>query len=54
VPPANCPDAVTSHHGSMRLAMAASFTKALAEVRTWVKNHNAPLPQCPASPKASS
>jgi Lon-like protease len=49
VPPSNCPDAVLSHHGSMRLAKAATLKQAIAEVTAWGKNHDAPLPQCKAS-----
>ena len=49
VPPANCPDALTSDHGSMRLAKAATLKDAIAEVTAWAKNHDAPLPQCTAS-----
>jgi PDZ domain-containing protein len=51
VPPANCPDALTSDHGSMRLAKAAALKDAIAEVKAWGKNHDAPLPQCTASDK---
>jgi PDZ domain-containing protein len=53
VPPANCPDALTSDHGSMRLAKAATLKDAIAEVTAWGKNHDAPLPQCQASDKAT-
>jgi Lon-like protease len=49
VPPANCPDALTSDHGSMRLAKAATLKDAIAELEAWGKNHDAPLPQCTAS-----
>jgi PDZ domain-containing protein len=49
VPPANCDDAVTSHHGSMRLARAATLKQAISEVTAWAKSHDAPLPQCTAS-----
>jgi PDZ domain-containing protein len=49
VPPSNCADAATSHHGSMRLAKAATLKQAIAEVTAWGKNHDAPLPQCTAS-----
>jgi PDZ domain-containing protein len=49
VPPSNCPDAMTSDHGSMRLAKAATLKQAIAEVTAWGKNHDAPLPQCTAS-----
>ena len=53
VPPANCPDALTSDHGSMRLAKAATLKDAIAEVTAWGKNHDAPLPQCQASDRAT-
>jgi Lon-like protease len=49
VPPANCPDAMTSDHGSMRLAKAATLENAIAEVSAWGKDHEAKLPQCTAS-----
>jgi PDZ domain-containing protein len=49
VPPANCQDAMTSDHGSMRLAKAATLKDAISEVQTWAKDHDAPLPQCTAS-----
>jgi Lon-like protease len=49
VPPANCPDAMTSNHGSMRLAKAATLKVAIAEVTAWGKNHDATLPQCTAA-----
>jgi len=49
VPPANCPDAMTSHHGSMRLAKATSLHSAIDIVRTWAKDHDAQLPQCTAA-----
>jgi PDZ domain-containing protein len=49
VPPANCPDALTSDHGSMRLAKAATLKDAIAELDAWGKNHDAPLPQCTAA-----
>jgi PDZ domain-containing protein len=48
VPPANCQDAMTSDHGSMRLAKAATLKDAIAELEAWGKNHDAPLPQCTA------
>jgi PDZ domain-containing protein len=53
VPPANCPDAMTSDHGSMRLAKAATLKDAIAEVTAWGKNHDAPLPQCTAADRPS-
>jgi PDZ domain-containing protein len=46
VPPANCADAVSSNHGSMRLAEAATLKDAISEVQTWASDHQAPLPQC--------
>jgi PDZ domain-containing protein len=49
VPPANCAEAITSNHGSMRLAKAATLKSAIASVTAWGKNHDAPLPQCTAS-----
>jgi PDZ domain-containing protein len=49
VPPANCQDALTSDHGSMRLAKASTLKDAIAELRAWGKDHDAPLPQCTAS-----
>lgn len=49
VPPANCDDALTSDHGSMRLAKAATLKDAIAEVTAWSKDHSAPLPQCTAT-----
>ena len=49
VPPANCDDALTSDHGSMRLAKAATLRDAVAEVTAWSKDHNATLPQCTAT-----
>ncbi|HEX4473323.1 MAG TPA: PDZ domain-containing protein [Nocardioides sp.] len=54
VPPANCPDAMTSHHGSMRLARAATLKEAISEVTAWGKNHDATLPQCTAADGTSS
>jgi PDZ domain-containing protein len=53
VPPANCADALTSRHGSMRLAKAATLEDAISEVRTWAADHEAPLPQCTADGTAS-
>jgi Lon-like protease len=46
VPPANCADALGSDHGSMRLAEAATLKDAIAEVKAWSANHDAPLTQC--------
>ena len=44
VPPANCADALTSDHGSMRLAKAATLKDAIAELDAWGKNHDVALP----------
>jgi PDZ domain-containing protein len=49
VPPANCPDALTSDHGSMRLAKAATLKDAIAEVEAWGKDHDVRLPPCTAA-----
>jgi Lon-like protease len=49
VPPANCADALTSNHGSMRLAKAATLKDAIAEVKAWSADHNAPLTPCTAT-----
>jgi PDZ domain-containing protein len=49
VPPANCNDAPTSDHGSMRLARAATLKQAIAEVTAWGKDHEVKLPQCAAA-----
>jgi PDZ domain-containing protein len=49
VPPANCADALTSDHGSMRLAKAATLKDAIAELDAWGKNHDVALPQCTAA-----
>jgi hypothetical protein len=46
VPPANCDDALTSDHGSMRLAKAATLKAAIAEVTAWSRDHDATLTQC--------
>jgi|SRR5215212_1245779 len=46
VPPANCADALTSDHGSMRLAKAATLKDAIAEVTAWGKDHEVSLPLC--------
>lgn len=54
VPPANCADAVTSDHGSMRLAKAPTLKEAIREVRAWGKNHSVRLPACTAPTGASS
>jgi Lon-like protease len=54
VPPANCPDAMTSDHGSMRLAKAATLKDAISEVTAWGKNHDAPLPQCTATDRPAT
>jgi PDZ domain-containing protein len=52
VPASNCDDAMTSDHGSMRLAKIATLKQAIAEVTAWGKNHAVSLPQCTA-PKGS-
>jgi Lon-like protease len=49
VPPANCADAITAHNGSMRLAKAATLADAVAEVKAWSANHDAPLTPCTAA-----
>lgn len=49
VPASNCDDAMTSDHGSMRLAKISTLKQAIAVVTAWGKNHDAPLPQCTAS-----
>jgi PDZ domain-containing protein len=54
VPPSNCDDAMTSDHGSMRLAKAPTLKEAIAEVTAWGKNHNVALPQCTASDGSGS
>ncbi|MGC4111155.1 MAG: PDZ domain-containing protein [Nocardioides sp.] len=53
VPAPNCDDAVTSQHGSMRLARVATLKQAIAVVTAWGKNHDVALPQCTASKAAS-
>lgn len=54
VPPANCADALTSNHGSMRLAKAATLKAAIAEVEAWGKDHDARLPECRSAGARSS
>ena len=54
VPPANCPDAMTADHGSMRLAKAATLKVAISELEAWGKDHDAPLPQCTAADRAAA
>jgi len=54
VPPANCDDALTSDHGSMRLAKAATLKAAIAEVTAWSRDHSASLPQCSATDRPDS
>jgi PDZ domain-containing protein len=54
VPPANCADALTSDHGDMRLAKAATLKSAVAELKAWRKNHDAQLPQCTPAGKPTS
>ncbi len=46
VPPANCADALTSNHGSMRLVKAVTLRSAIKAVTAWGQDHEAPLPQC--------
>jgi PDZ domain-containing protein len=53
VPAANCADALTADHGSMRLAKVSTLRDAIAAVTAWTKNHDAPLPQCTATPQGS-
>jgi Lon-like protease len=54
VPPANCVDALTSNHGSMRLVKAVTLRSAIKSVTAWGEDHDAPLPQCqPADGQAS-
>jgi PDZ domain-containing protein len=48
VPPGNCKDALTAHPGSMRLAKATTLKSAIAELKAWGADHDAPLPQCTA------
>ena len=48
VPPANCADAVSSNHGSMRLAKATTLEDAIREVKAWAADHEAPLTPCTA------
>ncbi|MBO0846658.1 MAG: PDZ domain-containing protein [Nocardioides sp.] len=48
VPPANCADALTSSPGSMRLVKTPTLHAAIADVKAWAADHNAPLPQCTA------
>ena len=54
VPPTNCPDALTSNHGSMRLAKATTLKQAISEVTAWGKDHDASLPQCSVGDGATS
>jgi PDZ domain-containing protein len=54
VPPANCPDALTSDHGSMRLVKATTLHSAIEAVTAWGQNHDAPLPQCTAADRPAS
>src|SRR3954451_328736 len=54
VPPANCPDAMTSNHGSMRLAKAATLKDAISALEAWGKDHDAPLPQCTAADRPAA
>jgi Lon-like protease len=55
VPPGNCADALGGDNGAMRLVKAPTLAKAIAEIRAWSGDHNAPLPSCePATTGASS
>jgi hypothetical protein len=45
---------MTSDHGSMRLAKAATLKDAIAEVTAWAKNHDAELPQCTAADRPAA
>jgi PDZ domain-containing protein len=55
VPPANCADALGADNGSMRLVRTPTLTKAIAEIRAWTADHDAPLPSCtPAATAAAS
>jgi Lon-like protease len=54
VPPGNCDDAMTSDHGSMRLAKAPTLADAISEVRAWAADHEASLPQCTAADGVTS
>ena len=49
VPSDNCTDAEGARNGDMRLAKVTTFQSALSIVQTWAKNHDAKLPECPAS-----
>ena len=46
VPAQNCQDVVGADHGSMRLVKVSTFNGALAAIKAWVKDHDAPLPSC--------
>jgi PDZ domain-containing protein len=48
VPAGNCADALGAQNGSMRLAKATTMKDALATVKAWSANHDAPLPECTA------
>ena len=48
VPAGNCADALGAQKGSMRLAKATTMKDALATVKAWSADHDAPLPTCTA------
>jgi Lon-like protease len=46
VPSSNCPDAVGSDHGSMRLVKVTTMDSAVKAIQTWAKDPTAKLPAC--------
>ena len=54
MPPANCADALGGDNGSMRLVKAPTLAKAIAEIKAWTADHDAPLPSCEPTAGASS
>jgi Lon-like protease len=46
VPPSNCADALGADNGSMRLAKATTLKSAIAEVKKFAADPQAPLPSC--------
>ena len=46
VPPDNCPDALDSPHGDMRLARAATMADAVEAIQDWAADPDAELPSC--------
>jgi PDZ domain-containing protein len=48
VPPGNCADALGAQKGSVRLAKATTLKDAIATVKAWSADHDAPLPECTA------